>query len=270
MIKKIQIIITGLILLGCGNSKEVRPAETIKVTINAPTTSERISNNVPYFFRATPSEPVRKVEYYFDGISIGSSTAAPYTVKWTPHDMDGGEHTLSIIATSFRDNDFKTEQKLYVRLNVGDDFRGGRIFSLSGVNSGLIASTTDLESGPIVKFTWTATNTLLGANSTNGKENTTKMANAAISAAEAGYHFKSGYQHHGYDDWYIPSFDEINMLRENIYYVGGFVEIVKDSYYWSSSEFSASHAQLQNMTALVKTEQEKANYACRIRPIRKF
>jgi hypothetical protein len=256
--------------LGAEKKTDVKPEGLITVTIEDPTALEVISNNVVNSFQASPSEPVRKIEYFFDGTSIGYSTDSPYTVKWIPHDIDGGEHLIAAIATSFGGNEYKTEQKVDVRLNIGDEFRGGKIFSLSGVNSGLIASTTDLQSGSTEKFTWTTSNTLLGANASNGSENTTKMANAAVSPGEAGYHFKSGYQHNGYADWYIPSFEELNLLKDNVFYIGGFVEIVKDSYYWSSSEFSASEAQLQNMTALVSTRQSKDQVSCRIRPIRRF
>ena len=268
--KKIFIISTCLILFGCFKSNEVDPNELITVVIESPTPAERISNNVEYSFRAKPSEAVRKVEYFLDGLSIGSATAEPYVVKWIPKDLDGGEHLLSVTATSFKINDFKTDQKIQVRLNVGDDFRGGRIFQLTGVNSGLIASMKDLQVGSNLKFFWGSSNTLIGANSLNGTENTVKMANASVTETEAGYHFKNGYQFNGYNDWYIPSFDELNMLKENVYYVGGFEETVKDSYYWSSTEFSSSQAQLQNMTALVGTQQQKVSHALRIRPIRKF
>ena len=268
--KQILLIFTCLILFGCVKSNEVVPKELITVVIASPTTLERISNNVEYSFRATPSESVRKIEYFLDGLSIGSATETPYTLKWIPNDMDGGEHLLSVTATSFKLNDFKTEQKIHLRLNIGDDFRGGKIFQLTGVNSGLISSTMDLQSGANEKFLWSASNTLIGANSSNGSENTAKMANASVTELEAGYHFKNGYQYNGYNDWYIPSFDELNMLKENMYYIGGFVESVKNSYYWSSSELSASVAEIQNMTALVGTEKQKGLFAYRIRPIRKF
>ena len=270
MMKKAIVIPLFLILFGCTKSGEVVTQESITVDIVAPTTSQRISNNVEYALQVSTSEPVRWVEYFLDGASIGTAPTAPYTIKWVPKNVDGGEHILSVTATSFKINSFKTEQKIQVRLNVGDDFKGGRIFQLTGVNSGLISSTRDLQSNSGSKFIWSSANTLIGANSTNGNENTLKMAAASSTEAEAGYHFKTGYQYNGYDDWYIPSFDELNTLKENMFYVGGFEENVKDAYYWSSTELTASQAQLQNMTALVGTQQQKGVNAYRIRPIRKF
>ncbi|MCX6224177.1 MAG: hypothetical protein NTV01_05425, partial [Bacteroidia bacterium] len=43
----------------------------------------------------------------------------------------------------------------------------------------------------------------------------------------------------GYSDWYLPSRHELDKLELNKMAIGGFA----DSFYWSSSEFSASMAE---------------------------
>jgi len=47
----------------------------------------------------------------------------------------------------------------------------------------------------------------------------------------------------GYNDWFLPSKDELNLMYENlkIFGVGGFA----DYYYWSSFEYDAGNAWLQ-------------------------
>ena len=41
-----------------------------------------------------------------------------------------------------------------------------------------------------------------------------------------------------YDDWHLPSKDELNKLYENKTAIGGFT----DDYYWSSKEFDSNNA----------------------------
>ena len=57
----------------------------------------------------------------------------------------------------------------------------------------------------------------------------------------------------GYDDWYLPSKDELNKLYLNRVAVGGFV----DEFYWSSTEYNTTDAWVQfffngNQSNLVK------------------
>ena len=46
----------------------------------------------------------------------------------------------------------------------------------------------------------------------------------------------------GHDDWLLPSKDELNELYKKRNTVGGFASF----YYWSSSEYSAFYAWIQN------------------------
>lgn len=268
--KKLLLLLVSTILLGCPKSEKIEPSESISITFISPIPNQELSNNKETVLSVKLSEEVKKVEYFLDGVSVGSVISDPRSLKWTPKDVSGGDHVVAAVATSNKNNDFKAETKINMKLNLGDDFQGGKIFQLTGYNSGLIASTKDLQIGSNITFTWGTSNALLGTTSSDGQGNTKKMASASSFESQAAYHFKNGYDYNGFKDWYIPSFDEINILKDNVNYVGGFEKQSKDATYWTSSELSASHAHIQNMIALIGTQQQKALYGYRIRPIRKF
>ena len=54
-------------------------------------------------------------------------------------------------------------------------------------------------------------------------------------AARLCYNFELG----SYDDWFLPSDEELNELYKQKNTVGGFVS---DYYYWSSSEYDSDYA----------------------------
>lgn len=268
--KYLLLIPLSIILFGCPKSTEVEPDESITIGFTSPVAGQSISNNTEIPITAKPSGEIKKIEYFLDGVSIGSVISDPYTLKWTPKDIIGGDHIITAVAISSKNNEFKSEQKILIKLNLGDEFKGGKIFQLTGVNSGLISSIKDLQVGSAITFTWGPSGTLIGANSNSGKENTAKIAAVSTTENQSAYHFKSGYQYNGFNDWYIPSFEEINILKENANHVGGFEKLAKDATYWTSSENSPTQAHIQNMIALIGTPQLKGAYAYRIRPIRKF
>jgi hypothetical protein len=71
-----------------------------------------------------------------------------------------------------------------------------------------------------------------------------------------------------YDDWFLPSKDELNLMYENLRVAGlGGFDIGRD--YWSSSEGSAANAWLQNFSAGSPQNVAKGNF-CKVRPIRTF
>lgn len=69
----------------------------------------------------------------------------------------------------------------------------------------------------------------------------------------------------GYNDWFLPSKDELDKLYTNKGAIGGFA----DSYYWSSSEFSAFFAWLQNFSSGYQSYDGK-NFSWRVRAVRVF
>ena len=72
-----------------------------------------------------------------------------------------------------------------------------------------------------------------------------------------------------YDDWFLPSKDELNLLYQNIYRnnLSGFFEDL----YWSSSESVANNAWYQLFIFSSGNQNTgNRNYEGRVRPVRAF
>ena len=72
--------------------------------------------------------------------------------------------------------------------------------------------------------------------------------------------------HGGYDDWFLPSYGELNLMYENRTAIGGFT----DYYYWSSTEHSSIRAYRQLFSNGSQTFVDKNIASFRVRAIRSF
>jgi hypothetical protein len=140
---------------------------------------------------------------------------------------------------------------------VGELYGGGIVFHVYrdalGDEHGLIASLTDVstgaawsnvattEIGPSAKSTW------------NGPGNTNAIVSQAGhtgSAAQLCLDYANG----GFDDWYLPSLDEVNMLYNVRYNLNKVLSVTPGAgeltiaWYWSSTETSANNARGFNFT----------------------
>jgi hypothetical protein len=144
-------------------------------------------------------------------------------------------------------------------LAVGDSYGGGVVAYIfksgdpgyvPGETHGLIAATADQTPADPWKVAWsniaadligaTAQGTALGT----GRTNTAAIVAQTLGNETVGYVYcTSGAAHvcadlveGGYDDWYLPSKDELNKLYLNQETIGGFNPSGYYQAYWSSSE----------------------------------
>jgi uncharacterized protein YgiM (DUF1202 family) len=179
----------------------------------------------------------------------------------------------SITYTSY--NEIKIGQKLY----------GGIIFYIdeSGKH-GLVAAMEDLTEGAVNNgndmygYRWgcfqESVNGAEGTSIGTGYQNTIDIVNqgctpenGALTAAQAAL----AYESNGYDDWFIPSKDELLKMYNTIGSVGpeGNIGRFSNDLYWSSSEYNNNFAWYVNF-GNGYTYSNFKYYASRVRIIRAF
>lgn len=161
---------------------------------------------------------------------------------------------------------------------IGEQFGGGIIFHLwkdeSGAEHGLVVSLTHTG----MAEPWSnITNNQIGNNAQSTWDG---LANSYAIVGQAGHtgsaaklclDLDSG----GYNDWYLPSIDELNLLLNNRYHVnktlssmgGGAVILPLPAYYWSSVEANSTHAWFYNYGSIAVTSKSSTYY---VRAIRAF
>ncbi len=143
---------------------------------------------------------------------------------------------------------------------------GGIIFFLEeDGRHGFEAAPTDQGTSSLGQGCGSGTNMLLGLSSDigTGSSNTQKILTNCSTAGTAAAIAKA-YSLNGYQDWYLPSKDELNELYKNKDILGNFA----NEYYWSSSERSSFEGWLQNFTTGVQAYTYKSfngiNYPVRV------
>lgn len=149
-------------------------------------------------------------------------------------------------------------------IQLGQTFAGGTIFYIDGSgNHGLIAATEDLQS--LTKWSdsclkTTAIHSEIG----KGFENTAAIVNINGSGSYAAS-LCDQLVLQGYNDWFLPSKNELSLLYQQRNAVGGFVE----AFYWSSTEYDSLSAWYLYFPYGPQYFSKKDSTA-RVRPIRAF
>ncbi len=149
---------------------------------------------------------------------------------------------------------------------LGQTSRGGIVFYIDGSGEhGLVAASADLGTGSEWGCYGTTINGADGISIGSGNQNTIDISRDCTdlsTAARLCYDYTSG----GFDDWYLPSKDELDQMYKNKTMIGGF----RLDSYWSSSEVSASRAWLQSFNTGTQYGTTNKDYGTNVRPIRSF
>jgi hypothetical protein len=262
-------IILLVYFYACGEDQII--PDKITCSLLSPSADTLVCNNREIKLLVLTSETVREVKFYIDGILIGTVHSEPYALLWIPEDISAGSHQLTCTAVPVEGDNAEVSINIEFFLNLGDSFKGGKVFYLDDTGEhGLIASTTDLSLNNSSNFMWSSAEFLGATDASDGKSNTMIMANASSGADYAGYAFKNGFEQNGYIDWYIPAREEILLLKENRDLVGGFSTQPEEANYWSSTECCRIKAFATNLADLNDTITNKVDNRYRIRPIRRF
>jgi len=155
--------------------------------------------------------------------------------------------------------------------NIGDSYLGGIIAYIlqtgdpgyvAGEVHGLIAAPSDQSSGVV----WGCYGTNIGSTSTaigTGMANTLAIVNGC-GTAEIAAKICHNLVLNGYNDWYLPSAEELKKLYNNRATIGGF-----EGYYWSSSEYENWAAWYVHFEFGAMSYAGKSDFF-KVRPVRSF
>jgi hypothetical protein len=161
---------------------------------------------------------------------------------------------------------------------IGDAYQGGKVAYIlkpldagykAGETHGLIAALADQSSGIAWSNVQSTRVGLTGTAIGTGQPNTASIvaqAGCTSGAAKLCDQLVEG----GYTDWYLPSWDELDMLYANRAAIGGFVtEWSAGSAYWSSSEVGSDEAWSDDFGTSASYMSGKG-YIARVRAVRSF
>jgi len=260
------VILTALLITGC--------APTTPVAVTGVTLDQATMTLTAGGATGTLVETVAPANATNQSVTWSSSAPAVATVVngvVTP--LTAGTATI-IVATV----DGGLTATCAVKVNpapvaIGDSYGGGIVAYIlqsgdtgydANVQHGLIAATADQSSGiQWYNGSWVVTGAT-GFAIGFGQANTTAIVTiqgAGSYAAQLCNDLTVG----GYNDWFLPSKDELEKLYINKGAIGGFA----DDYYWSSSEDDTNYAWIQNFNSGYQSYDGK-NYTHRVRAVRAF
>lgn len=154
---------------------------------------------------------------------------------------------------------------------IGDSYQGGIVFYKTDTYSGLISMATDGPTGLI----WGCTNIIVGTAQRTaigtGKQNTQDIIDADCNESPTAALYCYNLNFGGYNDWYLPSKDELNEMYSQRLIIGGFTTNMP--YYWTSTEthpYETLASWMQNFIGGYQGWDDKNTSEYKVRAIRSF
>lgn len=262
--KKVMLLsLLLLYLYGCGtNDTDENLLTTCSITNISPSSNFKydISSKLDVSYSISPNISNGYTEIWLNDNKIKDLSISDRTFSIPHTSLKAGINKIKIVVS---DNKTKTNTTADITMTVkiGDFFGGGIVFKVNeNGTSGLITTANDIQGGTLNKFQYAGAFQLqsTGATSaTDGKSNTEKLKDINDSAGRMCYYYDGA----GFTDWYLPSFEELSILRVN-----GYLDYY--NHYWSSTELSASEAKMS--VCALTLESCSKTYKNKIRAIRQF
>jgi hypothetical protein len=168
-------------------------------------------------------------------------------------------------------------RKVTVLANYGDYYQGGLVFHyfepnetgfVSGEIHGLISAANDQSSG--LAWGCNSQDIITSDNIGYGISNTMEIVNQCNENNTAAK-ICHDLQLNGFDDWFLPSKNEIQLMYNNLHLngMGSFSNTPGSSYYWSSSQFNNYSAWYNYFNINYSTTGSKTG-TLKVRAIRQF
>jgi hypothetical protein len=211
----------------------------------------------------TTPNPSLSSGYTVDGSGIGSFVSTIYNLSPAATYYTRAYATNSV-GTSYGSIVSFTNNPTPPSIAVGQNHAGGIVFYVDSTgNHGLVCAPMDqgFSSWGLNNINVVGTLTRLGS----GAMNTSIMVGYGLSAAS----LCDTLQLNGFNDWYLPSIDELNLIMLNIGHIAGFPGTASAASYWSSSQYDINRAWEYFLWFSSVLIREKSHTA-RIRAIRAF
>ena len=222
-----------------------------------------------------------------NGLSVGTTPDTIKLLVWSADtaiglsaysiDINNGYHTKNITRTQVFSNSkyYKFPAISIPQPQTGDVYQGGIVCSTyvaNGVTHGYVCAANDLT----VKYPWSplsqnqeisiTTNTIIGSGETNTATIVSSYGNANYAARVC-----DNLSLNGFNDWFLPSQDEFNMIY-NYLYTNGLANFKSgpNDLYWTSSQHALKKAVAFSFKKGMSKNPINKNTNCYIRPIRHF